>query len=110
MDPIGNINPPVNPYGNINDPTRGLSLLLTNGLRVIFVIAGILVLLNFVIAGFQYISAGGDAKAIEHAWARIWQSLVGLIIMVLSFALAAVFGYLIFGDATFMLQPRIYTP
>ncbi|MBI2405258.1 hypothetical protein HYV22_03720 [Candidatus Gottesmanbacteria bacterium] len=88
----------------------GLILFFTNILRIFFVVAGMLALLNFMIAGFQYMTAAGDAKALQAAWDRIWQSLLGLILIVGSFALAALFGYLIFGDPGFILNPKIYGP
>jgi hypothetical protein len=110
-DVVGQIQSKVpNPYGDITNAQGGLGLLITNFLRFFFVVAGILVFVNFIIAGFEYISAAGNPKKLEQAWSRIWQSLLGLILMVGSFALAAVFGYLIFGNALFMLQPQIYTP
>ncbi len=99
-----------NKYGDINTSGKGLALLIGNGLRLFFVVAGMLAFLNFVIAGFQYMMAGGDAKAIQSAWDRIWYSLLGLILMVGSFALAVLFGYLIMGDPFFMLRPQVYTP
>jgi hypothetical protein len=55
-------------------------------------------------------NAGGDAKSLASAWATIWQSLVGLLFIVGSFAVAALIGQLIFGDATYILNPRIYGP
>ncbi|KKU88051.1 hypothetical protein A3A64_04665 [Candidatus Gottesmanbacteria bacterium RIFCSPLOWO2_01_FULL_48_11] len=88
----------------------GLTLLFSNVLRLIFVAAGIYALVNFIMAGFQYMNAGGDSKAMTAAWDRIWQSLLGLIIIVGSFALAALFGYLIFGNANYILNPTIYGP
>ncbi len=91
-------------------PISGVMLLLSNILRLVFVAAGIFAFINLIIAGFQFMTAGGDSKAIASAWNRIWQSLVGLIIIIGSFALAALFGYIIFGDATFILKPQIYGP
>ncbi|MBI4062643.1 hypothetical protein HY410_01860 [Candidatus Gottesmanbacteria bacterium] len=91
-------------------PLTGLTLFLSNILRLVFVGAGVYAFVNFVIAGFQYMNAGGDTKLLGAAWARIWQSLLGLLFIVGSFALAALFGYLIFGDAGFILNPRIYGP
>ncbi len=106
---VGTIANPLPPaYQGVT--TGGLILFLTNILRVAFVVAGIYAFFNIVIAGYQYMSAGGDPKNIEHAWGRIWQSLMGLILVVGSFALAALFGYLLFGDATFILNPKIYGP
>jgi len=80
MAPIfGEVKPPVEAYGSV---FTGLVPFLNNILRLIFVIAGLYGFLNLIIAGFGFLSAGGDAKAIEKAWGKIWQSLVGLIIIV----------------------------
>ncbi len=103
---VGSVANPL-PYGDV---TKGLVPFLTNILRVFFVVAGIVAFLNFIIAGFQYMTAAGDAKAMSSAWDRIWQSLLGLILIVGSFALASLFGYLIFGRADFILNPQIYGP
>ena len=108
---VGTVKNPLPPaYQGITGSPGGLILFLTNILRLVFVVAGIFVFVNLILAGFQFMSAGGDSKAIEKAWAKIWQSLLGLILVVGSFALAALFGYLLFGDAGFILNPRIYGP
>lgn len=88
----------------------GLILFLTNILRLVFVVAGLFAFINLILAGFQFMGAGGDAKAVGQAWSKIWQSLLGLILVVGSFALAALFGYLLFGDAGYILNPKIYAP
>lgn len=104
-------NPYTGPYAyTIGSGQGGIILFITNILRLVFVVAGVFAFFNLIVAGFQYMSAGGDSKALGAAWARIWQSLIGLVIIVGSFALAALFGYLIFGDAGFILNPQIYGP
>lgn len=108
---IGEItNPQTGGYGGFNNPGGGLIGLLSNILRLTFVGAGIYALLNFIMGGFGFMSAGGDSKKIGEAWNKIWQTLMGLVFIVGSFALAALFGQLIFGDATFILSPKIYGP
>lgn len=89
---------------------QGLVTLLSNLLQLVFIAAGIYAFINLIIAGFQFMTAGGDSKAIDKAWGKIWQSLIGLIIVVGSFALAALFGYIIFHDAGYILHPKIYGP
>lgn len=108
-DLVGTVTNPL-PRAYQGVTTGGLILFLTNILRLVFVAAGIFAFINLVIAGFQFMSAGGDAKALSAAWDKIWQSLLGLIIVVSSFALAALFGYVLFGDAGFILSPKIYGP
>ncbi|MEK7065643.1 MAG: hypothetical protein AAB961_01500 [Patescibacteria group bacterium] len=107
-DIVGSVDNSILP--SVYQPLTGITLFLTNILRLVFVAAGVYAFVNFVLAGFQYMSAGGDTKALGAAWARIWQSLLGLVFIVGSFALAALFGYLIFGKADFILNPKIYGP
>lgn len=110
-NPFGTVTNPLPKYGGVEAARGGgLVLLFTNILRLVFVLAGAYAFINLIIAGFQYMNAGGDVKQLNAAWARIWQSLLGLAIIVGSFALAALFGYLIFGDATYILNPQIYGP
>ncbi len=105
---VGTIVNPLNRYGSAT--SGGLVKFLSNILRIFFVVAGMLAFLNLIIAGFKFMTAAGDSKKINEAWERIWQSLLGLILIAGSFALAAFFGFLIFGDAGFILNPKIYGP
>ncbi len=111
-DVVGTIDPGTGfkPYGNVTEQGRGFALFFSNILRFAFVAAGIYALVNLITAGYQYMTAAGDTKALAAAWARIWQTLLGLVIIVGSFALSALFGYLIFGDAGFILNPKVYGP
>lgn len=95
--------------GTVDSGSFGLIVFLNNILRLLFVIAGLYAFLNLVIAGLSFIDASGDSKKISSAWAKIWQSVVGLLIIVASFVLAGIFGMLLFGDATAILNPKLYT-
>lgn len=106
---IGEISPPPG-IPDYDPGPGGLILFLNVILKLIFVIAGLFAFFNIIIAGFQFLSAGGNPKAIDAAWSRIWKSLLGLILIVGSFVLAAIFGWLIFGDPTAILQPKLTTP
>lgn len=108
---FGTVNNPLPAaYGNVNTPNGGIVLFLSNILRFVFIVAGIYALLNFIIAGFTWMGAAGDTKATTAAWNRIWQTLLGLVIIVGAFAIAALVGQIIFGDASFILKPTIYGP
>ena len=85
-------------------------MFMSNILRLVFVVAGIFAFFNFIIAGFQYMNAGGDSKSLTAAWDRIWQSLIGLVIIVGSFAVAALIGQVFFGRPEAILSPMIYGP
>lgn len=106
---VGTIDPgdAFKPYGDLGP---GVTIFFSNLLRLVFIGAGIYTFMNLITAGFQYMSAGGDTKALTAAWARIWQTLLGLLIIVGSFALVSLFGYLFFKDPGFILHPKIYGP
>lgn len=104
------INAPTKYGGLTADAGGGLILLFSNILKLVFVAAGIYAFVNFILAGFGYMTAAGDSKALTAAWSRIWQSLLGLVIIVGSFALISLISYILFGNPTFILNPKIYGP
>lgn len=110
-DIVGEIKSPITTYGGVTQAQGGgLILFLTNILRIIFIAAGIFAFFNIIGAGFGFMTAGGDSKKITQAWDKMWQSLLGLVLIVGSFALAALFGQLVFGDPKFILSPQIFGP
>jgi len=100
----------IRPPNFISKDPSGLIVLFNNILRLLIVGAGIFALLNFILAGYSFMSASGDPKKVDLAWAKIWQSMVGLLIIVISFALAAIIGKILFGNAGAILNPKIYGP
>ncbi len=104
---FGRIEPPkeLSNFGSIE--TGAIGNLLNLVLKVLIVGGGIYALFNLVLAGYAFLSAGDDPKKMEGAWAKIWQTALGLIFMAGAFVLAAIFGLLIFGDAGAILNPKI---
>lgn len=109
----------ANPFGTVSPPPgvgahgagpEGLISLISTMLKLLVVLGGIWALINIIFAGYGFISAGGDPKAIEKAWAKIWQSMVGLLFIAGAFVIAAVIGQLIFGDPSVILNPKVYGP
>lgn len=109
----------ANPFGTVSPPPgvgahgagpEGIISLLNVILKLLVVLGGIWALLNIIFAGYGFMSAGGDPKAIEKAWAKIWQSMVGLLFIAGSFVIAAVIGQLIFGDAGAILNIKLFGP
>lgn len=101
-------------FGNITNPTQypstqgsGFFAFFSNLLKLAGVIAGLFFVVQLILAGFDYMGASGDAKKTENAWNRIWQSLVGLIIVSLAFIIAGVVGRL---TGLNILNPTIYGP
>ena len=109
LDVIGNVSPPPFMKGTYVGIT-GITAFISNVVKLITVIAGIFVLINLLLAGLQYISSQGDPKAVESAWSKIWMSLIGMVIIVAAFVLTAIISYILFGDASFILNPKVYGP
>jgi len=115
---FGNI---VNPFQTLGGPAdfadglppgTGLFSILNVFFKMAIIAASLYSLFNFILAGYGFMSAGGDPKAIQKAWDKIWQSIVGLLIVAGSLVIAIIIGYLIFGrdNATLLISPRIITP
>ncbi|HLD24814.1 MAG TPA: hypothetical protein VJB96_02745 [Patescibacteria group bacterium] len=105
---IGTVENPL--AGTGYEGLSGVGTFISNVLRLFFVVAGVLALFNFIVAGYSYMNAAGDSKKLDAAWSKIWLSLVGLIIIVASFAISALFGQLIFGNPLYFLRPSVYGP
>jgi len=104
---FGNFTPPQH-LVNIGSLTGGgLGILLQLILQILIIGAGIFALFNFILAGYAFLSAGDDPKKVAGAWAKIWQSVLGLAFVAGSFVLAAIFGQILFDNPLFILEPVI---
>jgi hypothetical protein len=99
-----------NSYGDVNSAGGGLVGLISNLLKLVFVVAGIYTLINIVSAGIMYISAGEKPEIVQQAWNKILMSLIGLAIMAGAFIIVAIVSYVLFGDPMVILNPTIYGP
>ena len=106
----------TNPFGTITPaktgidaatPGEAIGKLIQLAIWLLIIGAGIYALFNFVLAGYAFMSAEGDPKKVAGAWAKIWQTALGLAIAAGALVLAAIFGQLIFGSATAILNPVI---
>jgi hypothetical protein len=95
-------------YGGFFDETKGFIFFLSNIIRTLTVIAGIWSFINLILAGYMYITAGDNADNVSKAWQKIYNSLIGLVIIVGSYAIAALLGFILYGDATAILSPKLY--
>ena len=87
---IGKITPPApftaGKYGDISADGAGLIGFVNNVVRLLIVIGGIWAFINLIMAGYGFLSAGDDPKKIEEAWKKIYQSMMGLLFILGSFA------------------------
>lgn len=105
---FGPITPPLdNPYFTDPKPGAGLFLFISNLFKLAGLIGGLYMILQFIMAGYDYMSANGDAKKIEAAGTKIWQSILGMVIIASAFILAGVVERI---TGIPILTPKIYGP
>ena len=110
MNPFGKVEAPAGLSNYSGDAGTAIGQLVNTLLRTLIVGAAIYALFNLVLAGYAFLSAGDDSKKVAGAWAKIWQTMLGLAVAAGSFVLAAIFGQLIFGQWDFILSPKITIP
>jgi hypothetical protein len=111
-DIIGNIEPPdwVAKHGSLEvggEGGFGLINFFSNALRLLTIAAGLWTVINLLLAGFEFITSQGDKEKITNAQNKIWNSLIGLVIIAASYTLAVIISWIFFGDATMIIQPKI---
>ncbi len=89
----------ASPFGTITNPTKyqstagsGLFVFLSNLLKFAGVVAGIILIVQLIMGGYDYLNASGDPKKAEAAWTRIWHSILGILIVSAAMIIAGVVG------------------
>ena len=83
------------PWANITESTNASSTLATvisMALGAMTIFAGIWFLFQAIIAGYNFMSAGGDKTRIENARQKLTNSLIGIAIVVAAYGLLALIG------------------
>lgn len=88
----------------------GIIIFFSNLIKFIAIVAGLWTMLNFILAGFTYVTSSGDSGAIEKIGTKLTLSVVGLALIVASYTIAAVIGLIFFADASFIINPQIPSP
>jgi len=105
---FGNVKPPPGVENLSGGTLEGLPLFINMIIRLLIVGAGIYAVINLVLAGYAFMSAGDDPKKMAAASSKIWQTLLGLAVAAGSFVLAAIFGKILFNDPNALLQFKIF--
>jgi cytochrome bd-type quinol oxidase subunit 2 len=104
---FGSIKAPVdNQYFNYTKG-EGLFLFISNLFKFAGVIAGIYMVIQLITAGYLYMSTEGDPKKATQAWTKIWQSILGIVIIASAFIIA---GLVERFTGIKILNPEIYGP
>ena len=110
---VGSVSPPPH-LGNTGYGAEvtegGLISLISNIIKLVMAVGGLWAFINIILAGLAYIQSGDKPEEIQKAGQRIYMSVIGLVIMLGSFLLTGLISWLLYGDATYILNPQIYGP
>lgn len=87
----------LGPIGEITDTsgegvTGQFTEQLSNIIGFLTLLGGLFFLIYFIIAGFEWLRAGGDQGAADKARTRMTNAAIGLLIMILAMALVGIVG------------------
>lgn len=85
---IGTIIPPAGTVPTTaGDPSGLVARIVKSILTLLIIVAFIIAVIWNILAGLKFITASGDPKGISEAWSRIYWGLIGLVVVVGSFAI-----------------------
>lgn len=87
----------------------GIVFFISRLIQFANIVAGILVMINFVMAGFTYIVNAGSSSVNEKVRDQLTWSILGILLIVGSYSLAGIFGLVFYGDPTFIISPTLET-
>ncbi|MFH0863763.1 MAG: pilin [Candidatus Gottesmanbacteria bacterium] len=85
--------------------TTKLGTIVTELLRYLFPIAGLLLFAYLIMGGFSYLTSAGDPKAMEQAKGKVTNAIVGFIIIFVAFWVVQILEFM-FGIEGSMFTPK----
>lgn len=110
---LGRIGGPTGfgPFGNlpldIGEAAKRFNRIISAIIGVMTIAAGLWFMFQFIIAGFSWITAGGNKEAVSSAQERMRNAFIGLVIVVAAWAIIGVIGSLLGLD---ILHPERLIP
>ncbi|MFA7301773.1 MAG: hypothetical protein WC069_05660 [Candidatus Shapirobacteria bacterium] len=102
---LGTITNPSTTYASTSGD--GLFLFISNIFKLSAVIAGIILIIRIISAGYLYLSSQGDPKKFQQAGDTITQSILGMVIVASTFVLVWLIARFTGID---IINPTIYGP
>jgi len=93
-------------YGDL--ASTDLVKFLNNVVALIIVIAGIWTVFNFISAGYIYLNSNNQPQKLTDAGNKILQSVIGLAIVATAYTIAGILGFILFKDATKLLDFKLF--
>ena len=89
---FGHVNLPA-PLAGFGTGAKGIGTFLSNAVGLAYTAAGIIFVVMFFWAGFQWMLAGGDKEAVAKARARIINALIGLLLLAIAPLIFTIIGH-----------------
>ncbi len=93
------------------DPNTAFGALIAQGLNIALVIGAVAVLLFLILGAIEWITAGGDSGKIQKAREKITQAVIGLVVLVSSWAILMfvqqLLGVRIFNEGSSYQSPSL---
>ena len=67
-----------------NDPTQSINDTISQALKILSVAVGIISVVMIVVAGYRFMTSGGDTTKVASAKSTLMYALIGLVVVVLS--------------------------
>lgn len=103
---FGNLNKAIfssgGPFADIK--AASLGLIVSELLKYLFPVAGLLLFAYLVMGGFSYLTSGGDPKAMEQAKGKVTNAIVGFVIIFVAYWLVQILEFM-FGLKSGMFGP-----
>lgn len=91
----------LGPFGeSAGDGLTGITKIVSSVIGIMTIAAGIWFLFQFIIGGFNWISAGGDKAKLQSARDRLTNSFIGIIVVAAGWAILALAGTFLGVDFT----------
>lgn len=101
---IGTISPPPTiPTLEGEDPSTFIAGFVQAGIQLLLIVSFIAALFWTIFAGYRFITSGGDPKTTGQAWTQIYWGLIGMMVVLGSFAIMKMVE--IFFDVTIISGP-----
>ena len=99
------------PFGNlplnIDEAAKAFNKIISGVIGVMTIAAGIWFMFQFIVAGFSWLTAGGNKEAVSTAQTRMRNALIGLVVVVAAWAVVGLVGRLLGLD---ILHPENLLP
>ncbi len=93
----------------VGEDNIGILFFISKMLKVVALVGSVWIVINLIIAAYIYLTSGGKAESHSKVSNILTMSVIGLIIIVVSYTFAGLIGLVFFGNANYIINPTIET-